>query len=218
MTRRLGECARHRDALESFVGDEPIGADAALALDHLDRCDACRIEAEQLALAVFALRRLSREAESATAALAEVVDGPRSTDDDRAAGAAASADDDAWPSLRARVTRSRTPAWRWRSQVAGVLLGAGLVAAVIGPTSVQNLSTADLDEAGAIPGQTIDATRQDVLGEEAWMRAVDRARKERPIEPVVVTTPVVRVDRGIFGAEAVPPPTVWQPPRLQNAR
>jgi hypothetical protein len=205
MNRRLAECARHRDALDAVVDDAPMGSPRVSALDHLGRCPACRREAEGMALAVFALRRLGAEAETMSATVA---------------GAAAAAGptgirDEAWPALRARVSRRRTPAWRWRSQVAGVLLGAGLVAAVIGPTSVHSVPGPGLDEAGALPGQTIDPTRQDIRGEEAWMRAVDRARKEGPIEPVATA---VRVDPRIFGDEALPQAVTSQPGHLRNAR
>lgn len=205
MIRRLAECARHRDALDAVVDDAPMGPRTVLALDHLGRCPACRREAEEMALAVIALRRLGAEAEtmSATVAGAAATAGPTGTRDE------------AWPSLRARVSRRRAPAWRWRSQVAGVLLGAGLVAAVIGPTSVHSAATAGLDEAGALPGQTIDPTRQDIRAEEAWLKAVDRARKERPIEPVTTT---VRVDPRIFGDEALPQPATSLPGHLRNAR
>ena len=118
-------CARHRDALLDFVDRRETGPGTDAALDHLDRCRGCEWDLEATALAVAALRRLHREA--------RVVEPPA----------------DAWERLRARVERPRAAVWRWRTTLAGLAVGAGLVATIIAPASVWEKRSAYLQEPGA---------------------------------------------------------------------
>src|SRR5207237_4099151 len=88
------------------------------ALHHLERCRRCREETGQRALLPFALDRLGTDAAEAAAVAAQAGGG----------------DDPSWNRLRARIRRPQQ-AWRWRSQLGGLLLSGGLVAAVVGPVS-----------------------------------------------------------------------------------
>ena len=58
-------CSRYRFDLEAFVDRREVGPTTADALAHLETCRSCEEEVEQLALAVFALRRLGSEARDA---------------------------------------------------------------------------------------------------------------------------------------------------------
>jgi predicted anti-sigma-YlaC factor YlaD len=111
-------------AAAAGAGARPVemAADAAeldAARWHLGRCPACRALVEDLALTIVALGRLT-----------PVV-----------AGVPPSDPDGTWDRLRSRIARSRSralaQAWRWRSEVAGLLGSALLVAIVVGPGAIQ---------------------------------------------------------------------------------
>jgi hypothetical protein len=205
-------CSRYRFDLEAFVDRREVGPTTADALAHLETCRSCEEEVEQLALAVFALRRLGSEARDAGVAegIGAALDGDRPDD---ATGALARPDSTAersgWPALRARVDRAREPVWRRRTQIVGALVGAGLVAAFIGPASIQRGTSGVLDEAAGGPVVAVDPARRDELAEQAWMRRNQRTRKETTTETPTVN---VRTDSGIFGEESRPLPKPSSPP------
>ena len=192
MIDRRTDCSRFRFDLEAFVDRREVGPTTAAALAHLDTCSSCEEEIEQLALAVYALRRLGTEAQvagDAAAGTMDEIDGRIVTSAEVGrTGAATSGDPTGWTALRARVDRAREPVWRWRAQLAGALVGAGLVAAFIGPASIQRGTTGVLDEAAGGPVSAVDPARRDVLAEEAWIRRSQLARKESPTATTTVST------------------------------
>jgi hypothetical protein len=104
-----GSCRRHRPALLDFVDRGEIGPSTADALGHLDRCDRCTADLESTMLAITALRRLGDDA------------------------AAVEPSADAWPRLRARLDRWRRVRWTFASPRVGTVMGALLVALIVGP-------------------------------------------------------------------------------------
>ncbi len=119
-------CDRHRDRLIDFADRHDPHDVTAEALDHLDRCPACREEIEATFLAIVALRRLQAEAGRAEPPA------------------------DAWPRLRARVVR-RAQVWRWRTSLAGLAVGAGLAATILAPRALWQPVGGYLQEAGTQP-------------------------------------------------------------------
>jgi hypothetical protein len=109
---RPSSCRIHREGLLDFVDRRELGPDTPAALEHLDRCDECRTELAATVLAIHAVRRLLAEARA--------VEPPG----------------DAWDRLSARVQRPVTSAWQARSAIVGVVVSAGLVAALVGPSVV----------------------------------------------------------------------------------
>lgn len=213
-------CSRYRFDLEAFIDRREVGPSTAAALAHLETCRSCEEEVEQLAMAVFALRRLGSEARAAGDAVSDreiEVGAPAVAGMGAVRGAhlGATGDDTGWPALRARVDRARQPVWRWRAQVAGAIVGAGLVAAFIGPVSIQRGNSGVLDEAAGGPVVAVDPARRDELAEQAWMRRSQLTRKESPTDTPTVS---VRIDPGIFGEEARPLPRVSSPPPGQTPR
>ena len=79
---RFTACGRHRSALVAFVDRREEGPDTPDALQHLDRCVACRAEMESVAHTIIALHRLSAEldrlAPPRAAAKRAAAGGPRS--------------------------------------------------------------------------------------------------------------------------------------------
>jgi hypothetical protein len=206
-------CSRYRFDLEAFVDRREVGPTTADALAHLETCRSCEEEVEQLALAVYALRRLGSEARDAGVAegIDAVMDGDRTDGATGAhhAGQGPTAERSGWPALRARVDRASEPVWRRRTQLVGALVGAGLVAAFIGPASIQRGTSGVLDEAAGGPVVVVDPARRDELPEQAWMRRTQRTRKENTTETPTVN---VRTDSGIFGEESRPLPRPASPP------
>ena len=105
-------CVRHRGALLDFVDRREIGPWTGPALDHLERCRACASEVQATALAITAVRRLYDEVRVAE---------PRA---------------DAWLRLRSRIDRPRAALWRWRTTLAGLVVGAGLVGTLLAPSAI----------------------------------------------------------------------------------
>ena len=116
MRRRELVCRRHAVGLTALAARrEPIPHRTAL-FAHLERCDACAEQLQELTLMVVALSRIGELPAEASL------------------GAAA------WPRLRQRLERSRAGAaaiaWRWRTTLAGLATGAMVVAALVGPLAI----------------------------------------------------------------------------------
>ena len=127
MRRRDGVCRRHAAGLTALAARrEPVPHRTAL-FAHLERCDACADQLQELTLTVIALRRIG----------------------ELPAGAAITPT--AWPRLRDRIERSRASAaaiaWRWRTTLAGMAMGTLVVAALAAPLALH----LPLGAAGAEP-------------------------------------------------------------------
>jgi predicted anti-sigma-YlaC factor YlaD len=105
-------CRRVRRRLPAFADGGLPGRPSATILDHLERCPACRVEAERLVLLVHRLRRLA---------------GPEP-------GAS-------WQAVRSRIERDRVGrrerGLRWRTDLGGLVLVALTVAAAVGPVALR---------------------------------------------------------------------------------
>jgi hypothetical protein len=132
MIARGSDCARHREALAALAERREPSPAGHAALDHVECCRGCSEALGELILTVFALRRLASEAAAATAHVG-------------------AQPDDAWTRLRIRIDRSRRlareQAWRWRATLGGLATASLLVAAVVGPATIQ--VTADSDSGPA---------------------------------------------------------------------
>jgi hypothetical protein len=126
------------------------------ALDHLDRCRRCRADAEATALAVAALRRLAADS----------------------AGRAPAAD--AWPRLRARVDRDRTPRAQVRAVVGGLVTSAALVGVLVGATTWRPATFAGAST-DVVPRATAAASLTDIAAER---RILDHSGLPVPPDPV----------------------------------
>jgi hypothetical protein len=127
MIARGSECARHRDALAALAERREPSPAGHAALEHVERCRDCSEALGELIRTVFALRRLGSEAAAAAAATTEP--------------------DDAWTRLRLRIDRSRQlareQAWRWRATIGGLATASLLVAAIVGPATIQFSADSD---------------------------------------------------------------------------
>jgi hypothetical protein len=198
MSRRFA-CSRYRGALEAFLDRRELGPSTAAALAHVETCRSCAAEAERTALTIVALRRLAAEA---SMAVAEELDDPARTIEGAPAG---------WAVLRARVDRARAPRWRWRTQLAGMLVGASIAAAVAAPSSLVGggslLTEAGPDRSAAI-GPVIDDVSADAKAEAEWIKAMTRARKEsQPATTTVDTRPNPAILAEDLGRVARPVPS-----------
>jgi hypothetical protein len=158
MMGRSTGCSAHRTALAAFVERSERGPATYVAFEHLDRCRRCQAELTELLLTVHAVRR--------TLAAAGTVDPPP----------------DAWVRLRSRVQGPVANAWGMRSTLASAVVGAGLVAALIGPTAVLPPADAVGREPGPAPAVLRERTAADERAESAFL---SRARPERPHSLVV---------------------------------
>lgn len=112
-------CSTHRAGLAELVAassgrDRPadLSAAARSAAAHAAVCEACRLEAEELTLVSFAVRRAWADADA--------LEPPA----------------DAWPRLRARIVR-RPPRRTWSaSSVVGLAMGMALTIGLIAPMGV----------------------------------------------------------------------------------
>jgi hypothetical protein len=116
MRRRDTVCRAHAAGLTALAANrEPVPHRTALVA-HLDRCDRCTTDLQELTLTVVALRRIGALPDRASI------------------GASA------WPRVRARILRSRasaaTLAWRWRTTLAGLAAGTLVVAGLVAPLAV----------------------------------------------------------------------------------
>lgn len=134
--------------------------------EHLGRCVHCRDEVQGLALASLALERLADE------------------DDHLAPTPALDMPDPTWLAVRRRATTVRGPLFRWRGHLAGLIVGAGLAAAIIAPLPVTDQSRPLYDSGTQI---TFSGSRDiaDQKAEDAWLWANQHARKESPSVDIV---------------------------------
>lgn len=158
MIGRAGACDYHRDALLDFVERREQGPATAAALAHLDRCRLCESELGATLLTIHAVRRVLGEAAR--------VDPPS----------------DGWDRLRTRVQRPVAGAWQARSAIAGVVVSAGMVAALVGPSAVFRPQGLVVDEPGPAPAVLHARTVADLRAESAFL---GRVRVERPVPPIV---------------------------------
>jgi hypothetical protein len=159
---RPSGCASHRAELISFAERAERGPRTAAALDHLAGCRRCEADLTEIVLAIHAVRRTLTEA--------------------RAVEPSA----DAWDRLLIRVQRPVTSAWRARSSLAGVIVGAGLVAVLVGPLAVFRPSGAVDREPGPAPAVLHARTEADQRAESAFL---SRARAERPRSAAATVEP-----------------------------
>ncbi|MEO8229779.1 MAG: hypothetical protein ABI628_08450 [Chloroflexota bacterium] len=134
-----------------FVDRRELGPGTPAALEHLDRCAACRNELATYVLAIHAVRRLLAEART--------VEPPG----------------DAWERLSARVQHPVTSAWRARSALAGVVVSAGLVAALVGPAVVWRSHPLVEGEPGPGPAIVLARTVAEQRAEAAFLNRVKLA-------------------------------------------
>lgn len=145
-------CSAHRSVLAAFVERAEHGPATAAALDHLDRCRRCEAELSETLLAIHAVRRL--------------LDPARTVDPQP----------DSWVRLRGRVEAPVRRGNGARTSLAGLLVGAGLVAALIGPVAVFRTNDAIEQEPGAAPAIVSARTVADQRAEAAFM---SRTRTDR---------------------------------------
>lgn len=167
-------CSTHRAALTAFVERAERGPATAAALDHLERCRRCEAELAETMLAIHAVRRALDQARTA--------DPPS----------------DAWERLRGRI-EARVPraAGAWTS-LGGLVVGAGLVAALTGPVAVFRTIGAIEQEPGAAPAIVSARIVADQLAEVAFLSRARIERAPRPVSvPVAVPTPAWRGPDGL---------------------
>ena len=172
MNGHFAGCGRYRGSLVDFVDRRDQGPDTAAALEHLDRCAHCRSELEATALAITALRRLGADA--------------------RASEPGA----DAWQRVRNRIAE-RGAVWRWRSSVAGLAVGAALVATVIAPAAMWQHSVATLQEVGLDPQHLLDRRHAEERAEQRII-AEQRLIRSTPVAPAAYGA-----DRATLGLDTV---------------
>jgi len=162
---RPGGCGTHRAALLDFVDRREIGPGTPAALEHLDQCHHCRTELAATVLTIHAVRRLLAEAR------------------------ALEPSGDAWERLRARVQRPAASAWQARSALAGAVVGAGLVAMLVGPSVVWRPRDLVEREPGPGPAALLARTVAEQRAEAAFLNRVrvGRAVPERSLEIVPAT-------------------------------
>ena len=146
-------CSIHRPALTAFAERSERGPGIGPAFDHLDGCRRCQADLTEILLTVHAVER--------TLGAAGSVEPPA----------------DAWDRLRGRVQRPVANVWAARTSLAGVLVGAGLVAALIGPTAVVRPGESNGREPGPGPAVLQARTVADQRAEAAFL---SRPRPERP--------------------------------------
>ncbi|HYM84536.1 MAG TPA: hypothetical protein VEY67_10330 [Candidatus Dormibacteraeota bacterium] len=174
-------CGRHREALSTFADRRDPSVVDSSALDHLDRCPACRHEVEAEALTIVALRRLGAEA------------------------AAGEPPADAWPRLRRRVDGRAAP-WRWRTPLAGLLVSAGIVTVVLAPAAYLRPAAPYIQEVG-LESSIFDAARAAEDRQEAILLESQMAARTVPV-PLEAAPPAdaaAPVDAIWFGPDGIRP-------------
>lgn len=146
MIGRKGVCERHRATLLDFVDRREAGPDGGAALDHLDRCEACRRQLEATAVSIAWLRRLRSEL--------GVAEPPEAT----------------WSQLRSRLERPATPAWRSRGPVAGLMVAAWIVVGLTVPTAVGPRPIGPFEERDLAVAATVTFDRVDLQVELLFAR------------------------------------------------
>jgi len=178
------DCGRFRAALLAFVDRREHGPDTEAALDHLDRCAACTWDLEATTMAITALRRLHVEAQP--------LEPPA----------------DAWLRLRARVDRPREAVWRWRASLAGVVVGAGLVALLLLPASAWTPRAGGyIQEDGPEPGFFAAQRLAEQRAEAAFIESQRATRTSGAVAVVVspTTTTPSAVQDGWAGPDGLRP-------------
>jgi hypothetical protein len=157
-------CRSYRAELAVIATRRETGSPATY--EHLGRCVHCRDEVQGLALASLALERLAEE------------------DDRFPAARSPEAPDPTWLAVRRRATTVRGPLFRWRGHLAGLIVGAGLAAAIIAPLPAHDQSRPLYDSGTQI---TFSGSRDiaDQKAEDAWLWANQLARKESPSVDIV---------------------------------
>ncbi len=161
---RPSGCGNHRAELIAFAERSERGARTDAALDHLGRCPRCRADLTETMLAIHAVRR--------TLAEAATVDPPA----------------DAWDRLRDRVQRPVTGVWQARTSLAGVIVGAGLVAALVGPVAVFPSAGTVEREPGPAPAVLHARTEADQRAEMAFLSRVRIEPPQRQVPVAVITS------------------------------
>jgi hypothetical protein len=129
---RRGDCRSHRAALLEFASHRSGGPAVRRALDHVDRCAACEDELAATTLVLHALRRLHDETRRAEPPA------------------------DGWARLRARLAATRREPSRVLSGLPGIVVAAGLCAALVGPGALSSGGVVDVyDEAPRVPGSRL---------------------------------------------------------------
>lgn len=155
-------CASHRPALTAFAERSERGPGTDAALEHLEVCRRCQADLTGVLLTIHAVRR--------------TLDGSGTMDPSA----------DAWDRLRVRVQRPVANAWAARTSLAGVVVGAGLVAALVGPATVISPGRADGREPGPDPAALYAST---IADQRAEFEFLTRPRTERlPVRPVTSDT------------------------------
>jgi anti-sigma factor RsiW len=162
MMGRSTGCATHRPALLAFAERSEQGPDSPAAFAHLDGCRRCQADLAEIVLTVHAVRRALAEAR------------------------AVDPQPDGWERLRERVQRPVAGAWAARTSLAGLIVGAGLVAALIGPTANIRPTASGLREPGPRPADLAASTKSELRGEAA---PLNRPRIDRTV--VSAAAPVV---------------------------
>ncbi len=159
MMGRASGCGSHRAELLAYAERAERGPRTDAALDHLAHCGRCEADLTEILLTGHAVRRLLAEA---------------ATVDPSA---------DAWDRLRTRVQRPVASAWRARTSLAGLVVGAGLVAALVGPVAVFHSANDAVSEPGP-PAAVLQArTEADGRAEAVFL---SRVRVEPTLPPVTV--------------------------------
>jgi hypothetical protein len=146
-----GACERHRLTLAELAERRSPTLDGTAALAHVERCAACADVLGELMLTVIALRRMGEQAAVEQAAAR------RFCEEGIALTTMPDLDpwgvDLSWASLRERIERSRRAAqeqtWRWRTSLGGLLAGALVVGALVGPSTISLTGAQGGDWAGA---------------------------------------------------------------------
>ncbi len=193
--RRRLACLRHRPVLLDLVERQERGPATDRALAHLDRCRACESELVELTLTSLALRRLWADARTAHPS------------------------ERAWPAVRDRLGRPAPPAWRSRIPMAGLVVGAALVALVLGPSLAWTRPGGAFEEPGTDPVLLVEQARQGTAAERlAEVQFIMAQRAGPPVQPPVdwrAVTPRPDPDRardaGAPEAAGEPVPPVTRP-------
>lgn len=160
--RRRLTCARHRPVLLDLVDRQERGPATAEALAHLDRCPACEAELVEITLTSLALRRLWADARTARPP------------------------EQAWPAVRDRLGRPAGSAWRSRIPMAGLVVGAALVALVLGPSLAWARPGVAFEEPGTDPVLLVQQAREGRTADRlAEVRFIMARRAGPPAEPAV---------------------------------
>ena len=185
--RRRPDCERHRAWLPAVAASagtraaQAAGRDDPTAAAHLDTCEACRSEAQELALLSFAVQRAWGPAQE--------IEPPA----------------EAWPRLRERVGRRPVQLGRAASSVAGLALGAALTIGLLAPIGLGGARIgADprvvLSETGFAPSTPGRFGTPEDLDERQWLLRQSRERfvlqGERRVAADEQLAPTVQEVRG----------------------